>query len=463
MTRSPSQRQAGRISRKQLVAIIAIVLIGLGASAWVLTRTASAPAGEAAEEGHGHGHGEAKGHGDEEHHGDKKTEAGHDEAEGHDDKEHHEKPDEHAAHDKHEGEAAAGKEAGEGAKRAEGEEEPVAMNAQQIAAGDITVEAAKPGQIQSTVQLSGEIKFNEDRTAHVVPRVGGVVESVSANLGQQVKKGQVLATISSVVLSEQRSELQAAQKRLALAQVTHDREKKLFEDKISPQMDYLQATQALREAEIAVNNANQKLKALGAAASSGALNRYELRARFDAIVVEKHIALGESVTEDANVFTLSDLSTVWATISVPAKDLNLVKVGEKVTVRSSSFDASATGTVAYVGSLIGEQTRTATARVVLANPGLSWRPGLFVNVDVISGEAEAPVTVVAGAVQNLEGRQVVFVEVPGGFQARPVTFGHTDGKRTEIAKGLTAGTRYAATNSFVIKAEIGKASAEHEH
>src|SRR3989344_3390949 len=254
MTRSQSQRQAGRISQKQLVAIIAIVLAGLGASAFVLTRSASAPAGEAAEESHGHGHGEAKGHDDAEHHGEKKSESGHDEAKGHDDKEHHEKAEEHGAHDKHEGETASEKGAA----------------------------AANAGK-------------HEEGTAHVVPRVGGVVESVSANLGQQVKKGQVLAVISSVLLSEQRSELQAAQKRLTLAQTTYDREKKLFEDKISPQMDLLQATQALREAEIAVNNANQKLKALGASPSAGALNRYELRAPFDAVVVEKHIALGESV------------------------------------------------------------------------------------------------------------------------------------------------------------------------
>lgn len=425
MTRFQASRQAGRISQKQLMAIIAIVLVGLGASAWVLMRSSGAPEGEAVEAGHGRGRAEAKEH---------------------DDKAHHEKAGEHASHD-----------------RQDGEEAPVLLNAQQIAAAGITVEAARSGRILSTVALPGEIKFNEDRTAHVVPRVGGVVEAVSADLGQQVKKGQVLAIISSVQLSEQRSELQAAQKRLSLAQTTHDREKKLFEDKISPQMDYLQAVQALREAEIAVNNASQKLKALGAAPSAGALNRYELRAPFDAVVVEKHIALGESVKEDANVFTLSDLSSVWATISVPAKDLNHVRVGEKVTVRSSSFDATATGTVTYVGSLIGEQTRTATARVVLANPGLSWRPGLFVNVDVTSGETEAPVTVVAGAVQSMEGRQVVFIEVPGGFQARPVETGHTDGKRTEIVKGLSAGTRHAASNSFVIKAEVGKASAEHEH
>ncbi|MFZ2298928.1 MAG: efflux RND transporter periplasmic adaptor subunit, partial [Aquabacterium sp.] len=167
--------------------------------------------------------------------------------------------------------------------------------------------------------------------------------------------------------------------------------------------------------------------------------------------------------DDANVFTLSDLSTVWANINVPAKDLKFVRVGEKVTVSSTSFDDVATGTVTYVGALIGEQTRAASARVVLTNPGLAWRPGLFVNVAVTSGETEAAVTVAAGAVQAMEGRQVVFVEVPGGFEAKTVEVGRSDGVRTEIVKGLSAGARYASTNSFVIKAEIGKASAEHSH
>lgn len=78
--------------------------------------------------------------------------------------------------------------------------------------------------------------------------------------------------------------------------------------------------------------------------------------------------------EDAAVFTISDLSQVWAEINVPAKDLPSVRVGEKVTIKATAFDASATGTVAFVGALIGEQTRTAKARVVLDNPKGAWRP-----------------------------------------------------------------------------------------
>lgn len=345
------------------------------------------------------------------------------------------------------------------------EEGKVELDDEQIRSAGITLETAAPAHIQTTLQLPGEIRFNQDRTAHVVPRVAGVVESVSADLGQRVKKGQVLAVIASTSLSEQRSELLAAEKRLALAQTTYEREKQLWEQKISAAQDFLQARQTLQEAEIAVQNARQKLVALGAAGSAGkgALNRYEIRAPFDGMVVEKHLALGEAVKEDASIFTVSDLSSVWAEMAVPAKDLDTVRVGAEATIKAASFESQTSGRVSYVGSLLGEQTRTATARVTLPNPGGAWRPGLFVTVELVSGEAQAPVAVSAEALQTVGGKPAVFVRVPGGFVVQPVQTGRTDGKRVEVVKGLKAGAEYAAAGSFVVKSELGKGSAEHEH
>ena len=344
------------------------------------------------------------------------------------------------------------------------EEGKVELTDAQIKAASISLDTSSPASIKTALLLPGEIRLNEDRTSHVVPRLSGVVESVSANLGQIVKKGQVLAAIASPTASEQRSDLQTAQKRLALAKTTYEREKKLWEQKVSAEQDYLQAKQALSEAEVAVANANQKLGALGLSGSSASgLNRLELRAPFDGVVIEKHISLGEAVKEDAAVFTISDLSKVWAEINVPAKDLPLIRVGEKVTIKATAFDASATGTVAFVGALIGEQTRTAKARVVLDNPKGAWRPGLFVNVEVVSDEASVPVTISADAVQSIGEKPVVFLKVNGGFIAQPVQLGRSDGKRIEVLQGLKAGMPYAASGSFVVKSELGKGSAEHTH
>jgi cobalt-zinc-cadmium efflux system membrane fusion protein len=346
----------------------------------------------------------------------------------------------------------------------------ITLSDAQMKTAGVTLATAAPARISVAIILPGEIRFNEDRTAHVVPKLSGVVTSVNAELGQIVRHGQVLAVIASSGLSEQRSELLSAQRRLALASTTLERERKLWEDKISAEQDYLQARQAMNEAEIAVQNARQKLNALGNGGGGGAgaiagveLNRLELRAPFDGMVMEKHLALGEAVKEDANVFTISDLSTVWAEIAVPPRDLNLVRVGETVTVKAAAFDAQTSGRITYVGSLLGEQTRTAKARVALANPDRAWRPGLFVNVDVPAGQADVQVAVAADAIQTVEGKPSVFIEVAGGFQAQPVVVGRSDGKLTEVLQGLKAGTRYAASGSFVLKAEQGKDSAEHAH
>ena len=340
----------------------------------------------------------------------------------------------------------------------------IELSEAQMKTAGIGIETAGPARIRSVFHLAGEIRFNEDRTAHVVPRLAGVVESVAASLGQQVTKGQVLAIIASTEVSEMRSAWRSAQQRHALAQVTYDREKRLWQDRISAEQDYLQAQQALAEADIAMQNARQKLAALGASVgSAGALSRYELRTPFDGAIVEKHLALGEAVKADANVFTISDLSFVWAEIIVPARDLGSVRVGQQATVTATAIGASATGTVSYVGALLGEQTRTAKARVTLANPGLAWRPGLFVDVALTSDARNAAVAVRADAIQSVNDKPTVFVKVGGGFINQAVTLGRSDGTCTEILTGITAGTAYAASGSFVVKAEQGKGSAEHAH
>lgn len=344
------------------------------------------------------------------------------------------------------------------------EPDSVDMSDEQAKAAGIVLDVVKQAQITSTLTLPGEIRFNQDRTAHIVPRVDGIVESVNADIGQQVKKDQLLAVIASTAISELRSDAMAAQKRLVLAKTTFEREKELWLEKISAEQDYLQAQQGLQEAEINVQNANQKLQALGTSASSrGGLNRYELRAPFSGLIVERHITLGESTQSNINVMTLADLSSVWAEIVVSAKDLNVVKLGTQVTVKAASLDSQSTGVVSFVGSLLGEQTRTATARVTLQNPDAAWRPGLFVNVEIVAGEASVPMAVAVEAIQSLEGNDVVFVKTSGGFKAVPVKTGRTDGKQIEIIDGLKPDTAYVSRGSFVLKSELGKESAEHEH
>ncbi|CAN5268034.1 efflux RND transporter periplasmic adaptor subunit [soil metagenome] len=439
------------ITKKQGIAMALIVLAGLlGGGAVLLS--------ERSEAGHAEGEahtGEGKGAHGEEGHKDDHNEAGR--------KEEEHKEGEH----KEAGKEGEHKDVGhQEAGHKEGEERRVALNPAQVAAAGITIEAAGPARLRSAASFQGEIRVDEDRTAHVVPRLAGVAEAVNASLGQSVKKGQVLAVIASTSLSEQRSELLTAQKRFELARATHEREKKLWQEKISAEQDYQQAQAALQEADIAVHNARQKLSAVGAAGvgSAGAgLNRFEVRAPFAGTIVEKHLSLGEAVKEDASIFTLSDLSSVWAEFAVAPKDLAAVRVGQKVVVSSTAFESRVEGRIAYVGALLGEQTRTARARVTLTNPQGAWRPGLFVTVAVQGDEQPVPVAVNADAVQTIDGETMLFVASPGGFVARPVKLGRSDGQKVELLAGLQAGESYAASKTFVLKSELGKASAEHGH
>lgn len=437
--------------RRTAIAVAVILALGTVAAALILRSTA--PAGATAEAAHG-GHGStAAAHSHEEKAGEKHA---------HDDKHEHGAEEEHAHAKTDAHEHGDKQDAGHGEEHAEG---VIALSAEQTKIAGITLAQAGAEAIGSSLQLPGEIRFNDDKTAHVVPRVAGVAESVVANLGQLVKKGQVLAVLSSPAVSEQRSELLAAQKRLGLARTTYQREKQLWQEKISAEQDYLQAQQALREAEIAAANAQQKLSAIGAGmGSAGSLNRFELRAPFDGVVVEKHLSVGEAVQDSTAVFTISDLRSVWAEMKVAASDLPFVRVGEKATVHATAFESKATGVVAYVGALIGQETRTAPARITLDNPDGIWRPGLFVNVDLTASVQQVPVAVANDAIQKIDGQQtVVFVPAEGGFKAQSVKLGRADTQHTEVLQGLAAGQSYVMGGSFVLKSELGKASAEHVH
>ncbi|MBX8577630.1 efflux RND transporter periplasmic adaptor subunit [Pseudomonas cichorii] len=424
--------------RNIAAATAVVVLIGLGS----LTLGGGQSFSNASSE-HAHNDEKESSHGQEKGH----------EGEGHDD--HGDEPKGKPAKKDEHGDEGHGEEGHE-------EEGALELSEAQIKAAGIELGVAASRQMSTSVSFPGEIRFDEDRTSHVVPRVSGVVEEVKADLGQQVRKGQVLAVIASQQVSEQRSELSAAQRRVELSRLTFQREKKLWEDKISAEQDYQQARQALQEAEIALSNARQKVSAMGAAGKATG-NRYELVAPFDSVVVEKHLGLGEVVSESSNVFTLSDLSRVWATFGVTPKDLDKVLVGRNVKVSSPDMNAEVEGQVSYVGNLLGEQSRAATVRVKLANPQGAWRPGLFVSVAVAAHASEVAVSIPEEAIQTVEDKPSVFVRTPQGFQVQPVTLGRSDSGYVEVLKGLAVNTQVATAGSFVLKSELGKGSAEHAH
>jgi len=148
---------------------------------------------------------------------------------------------------------------------------------------------------------------------------------------------------------------------------------------------------------------------------------------------------------------------------VYASDLAAVHEGQHATIRSTDLDSEVTGRVSYFGPLVGQESRAATARIVVPNAGGRWRPGLYVTVRLVRDAATVPLAVATAAIQSFRDWQVVFVRHGDWFEARPLDLGRSDGEWVEVRSGLKAGEQYASKNSFAVKAEIGKLGATHDH
>ncbi|MEO7464087.1 MAG: efflux RND transporter periplasmic adaptor subunit, partial [Nitrosospira sp.] len=300
----------------------------------------------------------------------------------------------------------------------------------------IEIRTAGPATISPTLKLPGEIVFDEHTIVQVVPRIPGIAMSVAGQYGQHVKKGDVLAVIESQVLADLRGQFLAAEKRAALARVTFEREKLLWEEKISAKQDYLAAQQALTEADITSELALTKLRTLGVRSEvvhqKDELARYEIRAPISGLITARAIAQGQTVKEDAAIFTIADVSTVWVQITVYAKDLDVLKLGQKARVRATAVDIEGEGEISYISALIGISTRAATARVVLDNKEGHWLPGMFVTAELVTEEIEVPIAVSTEAIQTLNDHSVVFGRYGKYFEARPLKLWRSDGRMVEV-------------------------------
>lgn len=196
--------------------------------------------------------------------------------------------------------------------------------------------------------------------------------------------------------------------------------------------------------------------------SSDSLAPYPLKTSIEGVVLSKHLTLGEAVDRETEAFVVADLRTVWVDLAVYQKDLGRISIGQPVRIHAVGEGADTEGTISYVTPAVDQTTRTATARVVIANASRKFLPGMFVTAHTLDA-IEAAVVVPRDALQTVEGRSAVFVETADGLTPRPVVLGRQGNTRVEIASGLASGERVAVTNTFLLKAELAKSEAEHDH
>lgn len=193
------------------------------------------------------------------------------------------------------------------------------------------------------------------------------------------------------------------------------------------------------------------------------LQTFSLYPSIPGTVIKRHATLGETVREEDVIFIVADLSEVWAELAVYKQDVDQVKVGQKAILSIASHLKPIEGEVIFFSPITEEKTQSRLARVRIKNPDPHFSPGAFVSGRIATQSSKVPVLIDSSAIQRIEGREVVFIREGESFEARPVVTGRVGETGTEILSGLKEGERYASGNTFILKADLGKSEAEHEH
>jgi cobalt-zinc-cadmium efflux system membrane fusion protein len=197
--------------------------------------------------------------------------------------------------------------------------------------------------------------------------------------------------------------------------------------------------------------------------SNQSLTVYEMKAAISGTVIERQVALGEYASEQKAAFTIADLTSVWVDLAISRRDLSRIKIGDVILVDSGDGLAPVEAKLSYISPVSNADTQSVLARAVVANDPIRLRPGLFVTARLVLQAKEVPLAVKLSALQTIDSRTVVFVRNGTKFEPRDVELGDRDTENVEVMFGLVEGDVYAAKNSFVIKAELAKGSATHEH
>lgn len=197
--------------------------------------------------------------------------------------------------------------------------------------------------------------------------------------------------------------------------------------------------------------------------SNQSLTAYELKASLAGTVIDRQTTLGEFVSEQKPAFVIADLSTAWVDFSVYRRDLKRVNIGDQVLIDPADGGQPIETKISYLSPVGSSDTQSALARAVVPNADRRLRPGLFITGRLTLSVRKVNIAVKSSALQTVENRTVVFVRNGEKFDARDVEVGDRDQELVEITFGVAEDEMYAAKNSFVIKAELAKGEATHDH
>jgi cobalt-zinc-cadmium efflux system membrane fusion protein len=327
--------------------------------------------------------------------------------------------------------------------------------------------------VASSLAATGEVALNENATAHISPRIAGIIDAVPADVGMRVKAGDPLLTLSSVELGRALAEYERNRALTELSEKVFKREARLKEQNVGSEQDMIGAQMTFEEHRADLRASEQMLHVLGLSEEDMAetreaphgvgAGRLSVRAPFAGTLIEKHAVPGELAEPGREVMLLSDLTTVWVWANVHSRDLAGLLAAEKrgtveVEITVAAFPGRQfKGKLDYVGATMDEETRTVKVRSTIENPDQALRPGMFCEVSIAigNGRAEEVLAVPRAAVFTDEGKSFVFKRWKDDFFARQaVRTGRDSVGMVEILEGIQPGDVVAAEGGFLLKSDV---------
>ncbi len=322
----------------------------------------------------------------------------------------------------------------------------------------VTIQA---GRLQENIQLQGEVVLDESHLALVPSRLPGIVREMPVDVGEQVSEGDVLASLTSQELADRIMGYVGTEWAFRGSMEMIKRERALREREISSEEQLLAAEQAYRQAETEHSVALQRMRVLGYKEAMlhmylerpdlQDLTLYPIKAPISGRVLSRDLQMGAAVEPDRILFRIADLRQLWLRFHLPLRYVGVVETGLPVQVVNEIAGVRSKARIAVIEDVMDSRSRTTPVRANLPNAEGLWRPGMPARVEISGVPTPVERVVPLLAVQDLEGRSVVFVESePGAFVPTPVTLGRQDASQAELLEGPPAGATVATKNSFLL-------------
>lgn len=331
-----------------------------------------------------------------------------------------------------------------------------------------TIQAPEKRKMVQFVNITGEVRMNENAAVHVSPRIPGILHTVNVDIGTEVRKDEVLFTLDSVELGQALSDYERNKALTILSEKNFRREKSLFEKKVGAEIDMIEAQIRFEEYQTGQKASEQRLKVFGLTAADIATtdptSPLAVRAPIDGTIIEKHAVVGEYVEPAQATMILADLSTVWVWGDVYERDLETVvkhQLSESIPVEISVPAYPGTvfrGQMNYIGTTMNEATRTVQVRTVIDNRDRRLRPGMFCQGKILVSTDEELLAIPKEALLSDEGDDFVFTYMQDDYFLRQnVKKGREFGEDVEILEGLTPGQTIVTEGAFILKSDVLRA------